>query len=79
MYLFYLILEFMAIGLMPSATRNPFVKGFLDLPKLLLQGARILLGFAAEVPAGIPLFEKNWWFFAKGVNKCPKDTASINN
>jgi hypothetical protein len=67
---------------MPSATRNPFKKGFLDLPKFLLQGAHILSGFAAAVPIGTEagsLFEKNWRFFAKGVEKRPKDTTSIYN
>jgi hypothetical protein len=47
---------------MPPAARNPFKKGFLDLPKLLLQGAHLLPGVVTLSPIGTEVnysLEKN--------------------
>jgi hypothetical protein len=35
---------------MPPAARNPFEKGFLDLPKLLMHGQPVLRGFNHPTP-----------------------------
>jgi hypothetical protein len=54
---------------MPPAARNPFKKGFLDLPKLLLQGACSVMSVMCVItlfPAGTrvdsPLREKLTFF-----------------